>query len=259
MQGLNFSYGDQPVLENIDLTISRGDCVAFLGPNGGGKTTLVKLCLGLLAPSSGKLKVLGRDAAQGLPPVLGRIGYVPQDINPGAGFPISALDLVLTGRLKPGGGRWGWSRADHKAARLALERMGLWDRRHGRVDTLSGGQRQRLMIARALAGEPELLFLDEPTASLDRQWQTLAHDLFKDLNKSVTIVLVSHDISVIASHIKSVACINQVLHYHPRPEITADMLSQTYQCPIELIAHGLPHRVLAEHGSESNCQGDQDA
>jgi zinc transport system ATP-binding protein len=250
---LNFAYHHrpgqrgQPVLGEVDLSILKGDCVALLGPNGGGKTTLIKLCLGLLRPDSGSIKILGQEVGQGLKQVIGRIGYVPQDLSLNPGFPITVLDLVLTGRLAPGRGRFRFNKEDRAAARQALEEVGLWERRGWRMDRLSGGQRQRVMLARALVTQPELLFLDEPTASVDKEWQTRLYDLFKELNKKATLVVVSHDLSVISSYVKSVACVNQSLHYHPRPEITADMLSQTYRCPVELVAHGLPHRVLGEH------------
>ena len=244
---LNFAYNGQPVLSEVDLRIQEGDCVAFLGPNGGGKTTLIKLCLGLLKPDTGRLRVLGREPGRDLEPILGRIGYVPQDLSLNPGFPITVLDLVLSGRLSPQRSRFRFSPEDRAAARRSLEEVGLWERREWRIHKLSGGQRQRVLIARALVTEPELIFLDEPTASVDKEWQVRLYHLFKELNRKATLVVVSHDLSIISSYIKSVACVNQSVHYHPRPEITADMISRTYQCPVELVAHGLPHRVLGEH------------
>ena len=247
LSGVDFAYGREPVLSGVDLSVSTGDFVALLGPNGGGKTTLVKLCLGLLKPDAGRLSILGREISQGLGPVLGRVGYVPQEIKTNQDFPITAWDLVLTGRLSPGRGRLGWSKKDRAAAREALELVGLWQRRNWRLAGLSGGQRQRVMIARALACEPEVLFLDEPTASVDRSWQTKLYELFRDISQKATVVMVSHDLTAVSSYVKSVACVNQKVHYHPRPELTADLLSATYNCPVELIAHGIPHRVLGVH------------
>ena len=154
---------------------------------------------------------------------------------------------MLTGRLVPGRRRRGWSGRDREAARKALEMVGLWQRRNWRLASLSGGQRQRVMIARALACEPELLFLDEPTASVDRSWQTKLYELFRDLARTATVIMVSHDLTAISSYVKSVACVNQQVHYHPRPELTPELLSATYNCPVELIAHGIPHRVLGAH------------
>ena len=252
IQNLDFAYGSQPVLSGVNLTISQGDYVAFLGPNGGGKSTLLKLCLGLITPQRGIIKLLGHEISHGHNPALTRIGYVPQDFEGSIGFPVTVLDLVLTGRLSPGRYAWFWSREDKAAAQEALELVGLWQRRNWRLDRLSGGQRQRVVIARALASKPDLIFLDEPVASVDQEWQARLFELFEELNRRATIVLVSHDITAISSHVKSVTCVNQEVHYHPEPAITAQMLSDTYKCPVELIAHGIPHRVLADHGSSGD-------
>ena len=255
LQGVDFAYGREPVLSGVNLSVSAGDFVALLGPNGGGKTTLVRICLGLLKPDSGSVKILGRDASHGLGSVLGRVGYVPQEIKTNQDFPITAWDLVLTGRLTPGARRRGWSKEDRAAAQKALERVGLWSRRNWRLGGLSGGQRQRVMIARALACGPELLFLDEPTASVDSNWQTRLYELFRDLTQKATVVMVSHDLTAVSSYVKSVACVNRLVHYHPRPEITPELLRATYNCPVELIAHGIPHRVLGahEHGEDGHA------
>ncbi len=253
IRGLDFAYGRQAVLSGVNLQIEPGDFVAFLGPNGGGKSTLLKLCLGLLRPQRGSISVLGQPTGLSFSKILTRVGYVPQDYEGSKGFPATVLELVLTGCLRPGRTSWRWSRQDRAAAQKALELVGLWPRRDWRLDRLSGGQRQRVMIARALAGEPELIFLDEPVASVDQEWQAKLFDLFEELNRKATICMVSHDLTAISSHIKSVACVNERVHYHPKPEITPQMLSDTYRCPVELIAHGLPHRVLATH----DCCGDE--
>lgn len=242
IRDLHFAYGPQPVLSGVNLTFNAGDFVAFLGPNGGGKSTLVKLVLGLLKPDSGSVRLMGGPPEK----ALGRVGYVPQDTNTQPDFPITVDQVVLTGTLGRSGGRR-WQPAHRQAARQALKRVGMWSLRHRRVGDLSGGQRQRVFIARALVGDPELLLLDEPTSSVDQEWQGRLFDLLRELNRTVTVIMVSHDLAVISSHVKSVACINREVHYHPSPEITAEMIVQTYHCPVELIAHGLPHRVLAEH------------
>ena len=145
--------------------------------------------------------------------------------------------------------RKGWSRhsrQDRITAQAALEKMEVGTLTNRRIDELSGGQRQRILIARALVSEPELLFMDEPTASIDAQGQTEFYNRIKDLNKSTTILMVSHDLMILSSYVKSVACVNQLVHHHDEAEITEDMLSM-YECPVELIAHGLPHRVLKNH------------
>ncbi len=242
IEDLYFSYGSQTVLAGVNFIVEARDFVALLGPNGGGKTTLIKILAGLLKPQQGTVRLLGR------PPEAqaGVIGYVPQDVLSNPAFPVTVWDVVLMGRLGAGGRR-SWSSLDKSRAREALERVGMWPRRQTLISRLSGGQRQRVFIARSLVGDPKILLLDEPTSSVDQEWQTHLFELLKKLNQHLTIVLVSHDLTVISAHVKSVACLNQTLYHHPSPEITADMILQTYHCPVELIAHGLPHRVLAEH------------
>ncbi|MBU0986562.1 MAG: ABC transporter ATP-binding protein [Proteobacteria bacterium] len=239
-----FSHNAIPVLKAVNLTVRRGDFIALLGPNGGGKTTLIKLMLGLLKPEQGTVRVFGKppgDAAH-------RIGYMPQHLSFNQNFPISVLDVVLMGRLRPGRGWSMYTRKDKIAAQRALERVEMSEQRSWRIGELSGGQRQRVFIARALVDEPEVLFLDEPTASVDTKHQTDLYDILKELNQTVTIVVVSHDIGVISSHVKSVACVNQQVFYHDSAEINEDMLEKAYQCcSVELVAHGLPHRVLQTH------------
>jgi zinc transport system ATP-binding protein len=150
-----------------------------------------------------------------------------------------------------GGGGWRrFSRPDKIAARQALERVEMWEYRKRRIGELSGGQRQRVFMARALVGEPKILFLDEPTASVDQKGQTDFYALLKELNENVTVVVVSHDLMVLSSYIKSVACVSQQVFFHDAPEITKDMLEMAYHCPVELIAHGVPHRVLPKHSGE---------
>lgn len=243
IEDVHFSYGRQPVLTGVNLVVEEGDFIAFLGPNGGGKTTLLKLLVGVLRPDSGRIRVLGRPVRES----LGSIGYIPQDLISSPGFPVSVLEVVLMGRLAAGIRGWRFNEADRQAAREALLRVGMWDRRGRLISDLSGGQRQRAFIARALVDRPRLILLDEPVASVDQEWQGRLFELLKELNREATIVVVSHDLTVVSSYIKSVACINQSLYYHPTPQITARMLRQVYHCPVELIAHGLPHRVLGEH------------
>jgi zinc transport system ATP-binding protein len=244
IRDLWFSFNSIPVLKEVDFTVRRGDFIALLGPNGGGKTTLLKLMLGLLRPDRGSIKVFNEPPGKS----THRIGYMPQHLHFNQSFPISVLDVVLMGKLRPGKG---WSRYSHKdkiAARKAMEQMEMWEFRNRRVGELSGGQTQRVFIARALVDEPEVLFLDEPTASVDTKHQTDLFDILKELNKTVTIIVVSHDVGIVSSHVKSVACVNQRFFYHDDSEINQEMLEMAYQCcPVELVAHGMPHRVLQEH------------
>lgn len=247
---LDFAYNGQRVLENVNLTVREGDFIAMIGPNGGGKTTLLKLILGLLTPEKGEIRVMGRRPVR----VSHQIGYVPQDVNINRRFPITALDVVLMGKLAPGR-RWSKDGAgDRRDAMQALDRIDMADFAGRRIGELSGGQRQRVFIARALVTHPRLLLLDEPTASIDSRGQTDFYQLLKRLNDEISIVVVSHDLLVISTYVKSVACVNKRLHYHQHAEITGDMLETMYPCtveevcPVELVTHGhLPHRVLKHH------------
>jgi zinc transport system ATP-binding protein len=243
VSGVWFSFNGQAVLQDIDLKVERGDFLVVIGPNGGGKTTLLRLMLGLLEPSRGTVRVFGRPPRK----AVHRIGYVPQNVHINKTFPVSVLDVVLMGRLRIGKGWSRHTRQDRQAARAALEQMGVWEYRHRRIGELSGGQLQRIFIARALVSGPEILFLDEAMASIDAQSRGEFYEALTDLNRTVTIVAVSHDMMILSSQVKSVACVNRDLYYHGSGEITQDMLDAAYHCPVDLVAHGVPHRVLCRH------------
>jgi len=249
IQNVWFAYNSKTVLQDVSLDIHSGDFIAMIGPNGGGKTTLLKLMLGLLKPDQGSIKILGGSSDK----ASHHIGYVPQDVHINRSFPITAIEVVLMGKLRPDK-RWGLSFAqDRREALGALERMEIADCANIKIDALSGGQRQRVFIARALVAQPKILLLDEPTASIDARGQAEFYRLLKELNKDITILVVSHDLVAISTHVKSVACVNKRLHYHNQAEITGEMLEEMYPCieeevcPVELVAHGLPHRVLKHH------------
>ena len=244
-----FAYNGQTVLEGVSLDIRQGDFIAMIGPNGGGKTTLLKLILGLLKPAKGSIRVLGDTTEK----ASHHIGYVPQDVHINRSFPITAMDIVLMGRLEPER-RWTKNSAqDRQEALNALKQMEIEAFANRKIGELSGGQRQRVFIARALVSQPKLLLLDEPTASIDAKGQAEFYRLLKTLNKDIPILVVSHDLVAISTYVKSVACVNKRLHYHNQAEITGEMLEEMYPCtdeevcPVELIAHGLPHRVLKHH------------
>ena len=249
MENVSFAYNGQTVLQDVNLAIAPEDFVAIIGPNGGGKTTLLKLLLGLLKPDTGRIRVLGNSPGE----ASHHIGYVRQDVHINQRFPITALDVVLMGKLDP---RRRWARhtaQDRRDALEALERMEMAPYAKRRIGELSGGQRQRVFIARALVTQPRLLLLDEPTASIDTKGQAEFFHMLKGLNRDVTIMVVSHDLLVISTYVKSVACVNKRLHYHHQAEITGEMMEAMYPCtvedvcPVELVAHGLPHRVLKQH------------
>ncbi len=251
IRDVTFAYGGETVLEDVSLDIQQGDFIAMIGPNGGGKTTLLKLMLGLLKPDEGIVRVMGQPAAQAAP----YLGYVRQDAHIHSNFPITAIDVVLMGKLDRKR-RWktgSLSDADRREAMSSLDRMEMADHAGKRIGELSGGQRQRVFIARALVTEPRLLLLDEPTAGIDTKGQAELFTMLKDLNRQVSILVVSHDLLAISRYVKSVACVNRRLHYHHQAEITGEMLETMYPCtdeavcPVELVAHGLPHRVLKDH------------
>lgn len=246
VENVSFSYRGLTVLEDVSFTLQEKEFLAFIGPNGGGKTTLIKLLLGLLKPDRGKIRIYGKSPEK----AAHRIGYVPQDVAANKAFPISVLDVVLMGRLRFHG-KTRLSKSDKNAARDLLAEMEMLDCQNRRIDDLSGGQRERVFIARALATDPEILILDEPTASLDTSGRTELYAILKEINKTKTIMVVTHDMLVLSSYVSSVACVNKTVHYHDDAEITEDMLQNGYHCPVELIAHGIPHRILKTHGEES--------
>ena len=232
------------VLENINLELMEKEFLGIIGPNGGGKTTLLKAILGLLKPFKGTIRIFGE------PPVKARhnIGYVPQYTMYDKDFPINVWDVVLMGRLNTRKYIPWYSASDKKAAKNALDTVEMYDFKNHHIDNLSGGQKQRVFIARALASNPRMLLLDEPTASVDKHIQKSIYDLLKKLNEEMTIVLVTHDIGVISRYVDKIACLNHRLFSHGTEEnLTPEMIEETYQCPVELIAHGVPHRVLGEH------------
>lgn len=256
VRDLSYAYNGGPdVLRGVRLTVRRGDYVAVLGPNGGGKTTLLKLLLGVLKPSTGTVRVLGVEPAR----AVRRVGYMPQATEARRGMPMTSLEVVLTGLQRGAGLGPFWGRGDRGRALRAMERVGVADLAGRMVAGLSGGQRQRVLIARALVSDPEILFLDEPTASVDAQGRCSLLELLADLNREMTVVYVSHDLSIVASGASSVACVNRTLHFHPTPEVTRDMLDMMYgaeggRCPVEVFTHGeVPHRVVPRHGTPGCC------
>lgn len=240
LRGVNFGYDQEAILREVNLAIRDRDFVAVIGPNGGGKTTLLKLMLGLLTPWQGQVTWRSGIAR-------GAIGYVPQFSYFDKTFPVSVLDVVLMGRL----GRCDFMRRyrheDKRVAGALIEQLGLARYQHAPIGDLSGGQLQRVLIARALAAEPSILFMDEPTASVDAETRSLLNRLLRELNERIPIVVVTHDITSFAQLIKQFVCVNRNVFYHDQQELTPAMLHEAYGCPVELIAHGTPHRVLPPH------------
>jgi zinc transport system ATP-binding protein len=236
---VSFGYDNQVVLDKVSLVVEPGDYLAIIGPNGGGKTTLLKIILGLLKPWSGRVE-LGLSAPH-------RAGYVPQYANFDRNFPLTVSEVVGMGRLGLTGLGRGYSADDGVAVDEALDRFGLRKLASTCVAELSGGQLQRTLIARAYTGEPEILFLDEPLASIDSESTQVVLSTLKELNRRMPVVVISHDVTIFGGAVRQIACVNGDLHYHATGELTGEMLEEVYGCPVELVAHGVPHRVIHEH------------
>lgn len=239
LKEVSFTYGTESVLEDISLTLREKDFLGIIGPNGGGKTTLLKIILGLLKPHKGTIQVFGKSPEEGRK----SIGYLPQHFSFDYDFPMSVMEVILMGRLgKKGIGRK-YSEEDIEICLESLEKVGMEEFKDRQIGNLSIGQAQRVFIARALATEPQLLLLDEPVSNLDPKWQVSFHQLLEELNKKMAIVMVTHDVGVIVAHINKIACVNRRLHYHGSTKEGIKELSKMYQCPVELIGNDISHRI----------------
>ena len=233
LEQVSFSYGGPRVLEAVSLSVAEGEFLGVVGPNAGGKSTLLKLILGLLEPQVGRIRVLGRQPEK----ARREIGYVPQYPVFRRDFPITVEQVVLTGRLGRGHPLGRWTRNDRarvRAAMLESEAASLAGRR---IETLSGGQLQRVLLARALACEPRLLILDEPTANIDMRVENDIFDLLKTLNRRMTIVVVSHDVAFISRYVTRVGCLNRTLMCHRTEEIDGQTIQDLYHQDVRLVAH----------------------
>lgn len=236
VNNVSFRYESDWVLQDVSLSINCHDFIAFIGPNGGGKTTLLKLVLGLLKPEKGSIEF---DSDRSF-------GYLPQVLKVDRHFPMSVTDLVLSGMMN-GKLRFRASSAEKRKVVDVLDKFGLSELRNKAIADISGGQLQKAMLARAIISDPKLLMLDEPNTFLDPMFSAEMYQMLTELNNRMAIVLVSHDIGTISPHIKSIACVNRSLHYHNDNKITSEVMAD-YQCPVELITHGhIPHRVLKDH------------
>ncbi|MBW2272956.1 MAG: metal ABC transporter ATP-binding protein [Deltaproteobacteria bacterium] len=240
VRDLCFGYDGERVIDHVDLDIHAQDFLAIIGPNGGGKSTLMKLLLGLLRPWSGEIRT--RIGAH-----RGQLGWVPQFATFDRGFPLRVSEVVMMGALGARGLLRRYAKEDRLATEAALEQLQLRELGATPVAELSGGQMQRVLIARALVSKPEILFLDEPTASIDAESREKLRNLLLELNQTIPIVIVTHDLSSLPDAVKNVACLNRQLYYHPGGEAVAEGLEKVYGCHVDLIAHGHPHRVLSEH------------
>ena len=243
-KGVTFGYGPHLVLNDVSFSIKRGEYVGIVGPNGGGKTTLLKLVLGLLKPQKGKITLFGKDPEE----TRSRIGYVPQYFNVDRQFPINVAALIEAGLLN----RCGFLPMSKKEAREriseALKSVYLDGYQKRAVGELSGGELQRALIARALVSSPEILLLDEPTANVDPAVGVSLYGLFQELNKDHTIIIVSHDIGFVTSSVTSILCLNEKLYQHDGSKLTPEVIESLYGGHVHLVNHC--HHC---HGEEEEC------
>lgn len=241
IQNLSVGYDKLPVLKNVNFEIFEQDFIGVIGPNGGGKTTLLKAILGLLNPIEGKI-----DFRKDMDGRKKSIGYLPQVRHVDRKFPITVFDVVRSGSLMRGQLNVKAYKLKQKIEELLTE-MGVFNIRHKAIGELSGGQMQRVFLCRALLSDPKILILDEPDTFVDNRFEGELYEKLRILNHEIAIILVSHDLGTISSYVKTIACVNGNLHYHPSSSITQDQLDG-YNCPIQIITHGeIPHTVLKYH------------
>jgi zinc transport system ATP-binding protein len=238
---LSAGYDSGIVLDEINLEVNDRDFIGVIGPNGGGKTTLLKVILGLLKPVKGSIIFSEPLAGKNM------IGYLPQMSAGDNSFPVTVTDVILSGLMIRKSVVARMKSSDRKKAGAVISELGLEKIKNSPLEFLSGGQLQRVFLGRAIIGEPGLLLLDEPDNFVDSSFESDFYERLHELNKRMAILMVSHDVGTISSHVKSFACVNRKLHYHPSPEITNEQLS-AYDCPIQLVTHGrIPHTVLEKH------------
>lgn len=242
LKNVSVSYGQKQVLHDVCLTIKERDFLGIIGPNGGGKTTLVKTILGLTHITDGTLNYYNKGMQ--VPGIS--IGYLPQYNQIDKKFPITVYDVVLSGLEK----KWwkSYSASDHEAVRQMLKRMGVEAMADRPIGALSGGQIQRVLLGRAIISRPEMVILDEPNTYIDKQFEGQLYYILEEINKECAVVLVSHDIGAVLQNVRSIACVNETLDYHPDTELPDGWLEEKFNCPIDLVGHGnMPHRILKCH------------
>ncbi len=239
IKDLSAGYENQVVLENVSLDIFSNDFIGVIGPNGGGKTTLIKTILGLIKPISGEVNLLINKT---------NVGYLPQVNQIDKRFPISVFDVVRSGKANTAlFSSFHKNRQEKEKAELLLQEMGISHLRNKSIGELSGGQMQRVFLCRALMNEPELLVLDEPSTYVDNNFEGELYLKLKELNDRMAILLISHDVGTISFFVKTIACVNRNLHHHPSNIISEEQLA-SYNCPLQIITHGdIPHTVLKLH------------
>ncbi|SHF27843.1 metal ABC transporter ATP-binding protein [Dysgonomonas macrotermitis] len=246
---------DKPVLKEVNLSIFENDFLGIIGPNGGGKTTLLKTILGLVKPVSGSIRFFKGGHETSI-----NIGYLPQINRVDKNFPISVFDVILSGLTAQRKFFNYYTNEQKNKAKQVAQMMGLEAFLNRPIGNLSGGQLQRTLLGRAIVDEPDLLILDEPSSYVDKRFETDFYKILEKINKNTAIVLVSHDVGTVVSLVKNIACVNEGLHYHSGANISTSWLEKTYtSCPIEIVGHGdFPHRVLEKHEGCKCCNSDDE-
>lgn len=251
IKNLNAGYDGRSVLRDVNLTVYERDFLGIIGPNGGGKTTLIKCILGLLKPTSGEIILASHLTADSQLSTLNcqlTMGYLPQYNSIDRKFPITVKDVILSGLSSKKSLISRFTAQHREKAHQVIARMGLEGLEERAIGALSGGQLQRALLGRAIISDPEVVILDEPSTYIDKRFEARLYELLAEINKDCAIILVSHDIGTVLQQVKSIACVNETLDYHPDTSISGEWLERNFNCPIELLGHGtLPHRVLGEH------------
>lgn len=242
IKDLEVGYKQKNVLTNVNLTIHENDFMGIIGPNGGGKTTLLKAILGLIPINSGEIIYSAQMPHRG-----GDIGYLSQINQFDKKFPITVREVVLAGLIGNKQSHLFYTKKEKEKANFILEELGILKLSGKAIGELSGGQMQRVFLGRAIISNPKLLILDEPETYVDNHFESELYEKLNILNENMAILLVSHDVGTISSHVKSIACVNETLHYHPSNKISKEQLA-SYNCPIQIITHGeVPHTILGNH------------
>ncbi len=241
---VSYYFRNEAAVSDVSFSIEEGDFLGIIGPNGGGKTTLLRLILGVLKPQCGTIRLLGDHPEK----TRCSAGYVPQETSSNKEFPILVRDAVRMGLAAMRGVGHRLTKEDKEAADTMIDDLGLGSLRNVTIGELSGGQRQKVLLARALVSQPRILFLDEPTASIDATGTDEIYQHLERLNNAgTTVALVTHNVSVVSKYIKSVACINKEIYFHADGVIDEEMIAKTFGCPVDFVDHGVPHRVFHEH------------
>ncbi len=243
IENLTFGYGNIPAIEDVNLEILKNDYLVLIGPNGSGKTTLAKILLGLIKPWSGQVVYNNSQGRAG-------IGYVPQFSTFDWQYPLKVKEVIKMGRLRQRGLLRPFNKVDDDLVAGISAKMRISHHLNKLVGELSGGQLQRVLIARALISEPQLLILDEPTASIDADSRNTLQAILDDLRSRIPIIMITHDTSAVSPHVTKIVCVNRQVFVHGPGEVPQDTLEKVYGCPVELIAHGIPHRVLEDHNHD---------